>query len=378
MMLNTGLAGLFLLGNALAAMANVVGQTPFVELDSELLGLHRQLIEINSVTGTELDVSVFLEKYLKRHHFTVEIQDVPDKLSRRNIYAYMGDKRDTKVLLTSHIDTVPPFFNYSVVDDRIYGRGSVDAKSCVAAQTIAFRQLRDDGVINEGDLALLFVVDEEVRGAGMKFANGHLDIDSWETVIFGEPTELKLGVGHKGMGMANLKAHGKAAHSGYPELGISAIEILIDALSKLIHSDWPESDLLGPTTINIGVISGGQAHNVLAAEAQASILVRISADPDKVTSMLEEIAASNEHLELSDMFVLAPQYLDYDVPGFDTIILSYGTDVPYLRGNFSRHLYGPGSILVAHSAHEYVTISDLHQSVKGYKTLVEHGLKRKE
>lgn len=143
----------------------------------------------------------------------MEWQVVPEKLGREraNLYAYKGSKRDTKVLLTSHIDTVPPFFGYCIEDDRIYGRGSVDDKNCVAAMIVALEELIDEKEVEVDDVALLFVVEEEIGGPGMQFANEHLGVDSWKAVIFGEPTEMKLGVGHKGIIIFKYAVEGKAA-----------------------------------------------------------------------------------------------------------------------------------------------------------------------
>ncbi|ANB13669.1 peptidase family M20 protein [Sugiyamaella lignohabitans] len=182
-----------------------------LKVNQELLDLHRDLIQLKSVSGYEIDAAVYLQNYLESNNFTVELETVYGDSNRKNVYAYYGKERNTKALLTSHIDTVPPYFNYSVVDNRIYGRGSVDAKSCVSSQIVALSQLFKDGEVEEGDVALLFVVDEEVQGRGMVYASDNLGVDSWEHVIFGEPTENRLGVGHKGMASAQLKAHGKAA-----------------------------------------------------------------------------------------------------------------------------------------------------------------------
>lgn len=138
---------------------------------------------------------------------------MPEKEGREraNLYAYKGTERNTRILLTSHIDTVPPFFGYRVEDDKIYGRGTVDDKNCIAAMVVALEELLAEKKVDEKDVALLFVVEEEVGGPGMQFANEHLGVDSWDTVIFGEPTEMKLGVGHKGIVMFHYAAHGKAA-----------------------------------------------------------------------------------------------------------------------------------------------------------------------
>lgn len=199
-----------------------------LEVDkSALYSLHRNLVNIQSVSGNEHEVGAFLESYLKDHNHTVERQYVKSEpaaswhpLSKKddrrfNILAYPGSKRSTRILLSSHIDTVPPFYGYELREhDQIWGRGSVDAKACVAAQIQALHELLSAKDLSPEDASLLFVVGEETGGDGMIAVN-KLDME-WETVIFGEPTELKLASGHKGILILAVTAHGKAGHSGYP------------------------------------------------------------------------------------------------------------------------------------------------------------------
>ncbi|KAK9449438.1 uncharacterized protein V1518DRAFT_416015 [Limtongia smithiae] len=338
-----------------------------------LLYLHRNLIEISSVTGTEGSVAKFLDSYLKSTGWTVELQPISSDPNRMNVFAYRGSERKTKVLLSSHIDTVPPFIPYSVHDGFIWGRGSVDAKASVAAQIVAATELlSSEAVEAEGDIALLYVVGEEAEGIGMTTAN---DLGlSWDAVIFGEPTELKLAVGHKGLLGADLVATGHEAHSGYPELGINAVYYLIDALFQLQTVSFPYSDLLGNTTFNAGTLKGGVAANVIPANASAELTVRVAADLPGVVSMIESIVDMIPHVTVDFTTMYAPVRCDYEVPGFDTTVASYGTDIPHLNGSHARYLYGPGSILLAHVANEHIGEEELRDSVVGYKKLVAHSL----
>ncbi len=224
----------------------------------ELLRLHRKLVKIESVTGNEKRVGQWLTAYLRSREWTVERQRVAK--DRYNILAYTS-KRDTSMLLTSHIDTVPPYwpYYYNKTTGVIGGRGSVDAKASVAAQIIAAEALR--AKLND-DISLLFVVGEEVDGQGMSaFSTWKKRPQPHEIVIFGEPTEQKLVCGHKGKIHVALKAAGKAAHSGYPWLGVSANDVLVEALAELLelrkHLPWSEK--YGNTTMNFGLIKGGVA-----------------------------------------------------------------------------------------------------------------------
>ena len=198
-----------------------------------------------------------------------------------------------------HVDTVPPYYGYGIhKHDQLWGRGSVDAKACVATQFHAIQELIASGEISPNDVSLLFVVGEETGGDGMRRAND-LEME-WQTVIFGEPTELKLATGHKGILIFTVKAHGKAGHSGYPWLGQNANHILVPALLALQELGLPSSDKFGNSTLNVGEISGGVAANVIAAEAYGRVGIRIAAGcPETVKRLVSDaVKAVDEDLEL--------------------------------------------------------------------------------
>ncbi|KAK9467626.1 hypothetical protein V1512DRAFT_270791 [Lipomyces arxii] len=337
-----------------------------------LLYIHRSLVTIPSVTTYEHAAANFLNSYLTSQGWTVELQSVSATPERVNVFAYRGKTRENKVLFTSHIDTVPPFIPYSVHDGYIWGRGSVDAKASVAAQIVAVSELLESGAVGEGDIALLYVVGEETDGIGMITAND-LNLE-FETAIFGEPTESKLAVGHKGLILADVYATGLASHSGYPELGIDANYYLIEALYKMQHLTYPVSELLGNTTFNAGTLDGGVAANVVSATATSSLAIRVAADTEMVVSILKQAVLDIPHVELNVTLTYSPVICDYDVPGFDTYIANYGTDIPHLMGTHKRYLYGPGSILYAHADNERIGEQELVDSVTGYKQIAAHAL----
>lgn len=300
--------------------------------EESLISFHRRLVEIPSISGQEHDVANYLEQYLLARNFTVEKQKVePVKTNvweayqwssneipqRYNLLAYPGESRETRVLLSSHIDTVPPYLPYELREhDEIWGRGSVDAKACVAAQTKAVEELLAAGEVNAGDVALLFVVGEEISGDGMKRAN---DLGlTWEAVIFGEPTELKLASGHKGLLSFTIQATGKAGHSGYPWLGENANSMLIPALLALDKLALPSSEKYGNSTLNVGRMEGGVAGNVIAETAKAEISIRIAeGTPDHIRNVVSD-AVRNVDDRLVLHFVTqgyGPIYIDSDVEG---------------------------------------------------------------
>ncbi|KAF1950731.1 acetylornithine deacetylase [Byssothecium circinans] len=358
-------------------------ETPLLpeSTSAELLHLHRTLVETESITENEHDVGNVLASYLTKQNYTVELQQVSP--NRSNIYAY-GAKRSTTILVSSHIDTVPPFWPYyhNKTTDVIGGRGSVDAKGSVAAQIIAAQGLREH---LQDDISLLFVVGEETGGDGMRAFSSWSERPSpaHEVVIFGEPTEAKLVCGHKGIVGFNLHVKGKAAHSGYPWLGVSANDVLVKALGKLLElrdNGLPWSEKYGNTTMNFGKVVGGVAANVVAETASASIAVRLAAGTPKIVrglveDALADVKAAAEEagggLEIeytSEGY--GPVNIDCDIDGFETLTVNYGTDVSLLAGDHKRYLYGPGSILVAHSDHEALKRKELEQAVLDYRRLI--------
>lgn len=329
-----GILACWCAASPLAVLASNTNQQLPMLLDHEhlgndpLLSFHKSLVQIESITDNEYAVGQYLNGYLTKHNFTVEMQKIfaasrSEQKPRFNLFAYKGNKRDTRVLVSSHIDTVPPFYPYEVRGNEIWGRGTVDDKACVASQITAVEQLFASGDIVEGDVSLLFVVGEEVDGRGMRRAN---DLGlAWEAVIFGEPTELKLASGHKGMLGFNIKATGKAAHSGYPWLGESAISMLLPALVKLDSLQLPFSEKYGNTTVNIGRIDGGVASNVVAETASAGIAVRLANGTAETSKkiVLDAIKEVDDRLEVKfPSKGYGPVHIDADISGLSPNLLN--------------------------------------------------------
>jgi acetylornithine deacetylase len=313
----------YLIAGLLAGLGSSIGlQQPLHDASSsttDLLDLHKSLVEYSSITGNESGVTQYLTSYLNNHHFTIETQLVAPATAshpaRHNILAYISKTRQTRTLLTSHIDTVPPYWPYERRGDEIWGRGSVDAKGSVAAQITAVEALLASKQISEGDVSLLFVVGEETGGDGMRAAN---DLGlSWDTVIFGEPTELKLASGHKGNMGVHITAKGKAGHSGYPELGRNANSMLVRLLHEVEKIRFPSSEKYGNTTVNVGRMEGGVAGNVIAEEAKANLAIRIAAgEPQDVERLILEVAEGlGEPFDLEFTEGYGPVDIDHDVEG---------------------------------------------------------------
>ena len=327
----------------------------------DVLKLTRELIDIPSVTGEEFQIGTSLAELLNRQGFHVDLQEISPE--RANIIATTEAK--PRIVLSTHMDTVPPFIASSEDDEFIYGRGACDAKGIIAAQIAAAEKLRADGF---KEIGLLFTVDEEVTSGGAKVANNHPLAASCEYLINGEPTDNRIAIGTKGSVQAIIRAEGRAAHSAYPEQGESAIETLLNVLEDVRAIGWPSDNIFAETTCNIGVISGGTRANVIPDQAEATIQIRLAVASAEVVTLLEEAIAGRASIDYKSNH--DPLRL-LTVDGFDTMLARFTTDIPYLSNWGRALLIGPGSILDAHTAGEKVRKSDLLRAVNLYADLVK-------
>jgi acetylornithine deacetylase len=266
-------------------------------------------------------------------------------------------------VLSTHLDTVPPFFPAREDEEFIYGRGACDAKGIIAAELAAAERLVGEGV---GNFGLLFLVGEETVSDGARVAN--LSPRGAKYIINGEPTDNKLALGSKGILRVDIRTRGKMAHSAYPELGESAVEKLLDILADVRKLPLPADPVLGPATLNIGVISGGRAANVVPDEAQAQVLIRTVDDGRELRAALGRLLSGRAEFEfVRDTPALRMEKLD----GFETEVVAFTTDLPSLTRWGRPLLLGPGSIRVAHTEHERVRKADLARAVELYCRLVK-------
>ena len=320
--------------------------------------LTRALIQIPSISGDEGRVASFLAEYLLDAGFKAELQDIGDH--RPNVYARRGDP---DIVLSTHIDTVPPYVEFREDDEFIYGRGACDAKGLVAAMVKAGEALIESGV---SDFGLLFLVGEEAGSHGARAANTIANRSRF--LINGEPTESKLALGSKGALRAILKSVGRAAHAAYPERGESAIEKLIDVLDDFRRAELPVDQTLGKTTMNIGFISGGVAANVIPPNAEAELMFRVVTDTVSLKRRIEDIVAGRTGIEYG--FECNPVFME-KLDGLETTVVSFTTDIPMLTNWGKPLLYGPGSILDAHTANEKISKRDLEQAVNVYSDMLK-------
>jgi acetylornithine deacetylase len=330
------------------------------------LDLTRRLVDIESLTYNEGAVGEYLDALLQERGFAVERTKVAQPPQSRysgprfNLYASYGAQPE--VVLSTHMDTVPPFISSSEDDLFLYGRGACDAKGIIAAQLAATERLREAGV----PAALLFVVGEERDSAGAREANLHPKGSRF--LINGEPTDNRLALASKGALRAEVRAHGTMAHSAYPELGDSAVHKLVQALDRVLDIKLPHVEGIGPSTLNIGIIEGGRAPNVIADAASATVLVRLVGPSQETRQAIEQAVAGLAEVEftLEIPFVRMRQ-----VEGLDTMVAAFTTDVPALTAWGEPFLLGPGSIHVAHTPFEKIAKSELLAAVDLYFELAQ-------
>ena len=321
----------------------------------ETLAFARSLIDIDSTTGREAEAGQWLAARLAALGYNVLEQKVARGCA--NVLATIDDP---VVVFSTHFDCVPPFFPSRVENGRLIGRGACDAKGILAAQVAAAERLRASG---ERRVGLLFVVGEE-RGSDGAVAANTLP-NHCRFLINGEPTDSRLATATRGNLRVRLEARGRAAHSCAPEQGESAIDKLVDALVELRALPLPVDPDLGSTFYSIGLIEGGVAPNVIPAHASAEVMFRTIGSADDILTVL---GALKPRVQISEVLRVRPIRM-HTVPGFETHVFPFTTDVPLLDCWGTPLLFGPGSILVAHTDGEFVTLDELHGAVDGFERL---------
>lgn len=324
---------------------------------TDVVSLAAELLAIPSTTRDESAVVEVVSRWLVAREWNVTVQEVTP--GRGNVWA---SRKGGGVTLSTHLDTVPPYVPPRRVDGRLYGRGSCDAKGIAAAMMIAADRLANEG---EQRVDLLLVVGEERGSDGARMANQLPATSRW--LINGEPTESKLASGCKGAQRVIVRTRGREAHSAYPHLGVSAITPMLQMLPELESLQFPVDPILGATTVNVGLISGGTEANIVPGACEAEMMVRLVGDVAPVKERLEEWAKGRAELEFGS-FIPAQHF--HTVPGFEAEPVAYTSDIPLLSNWGTPLLFGAGSIHVAHTTEEYVDEDELRSSVDCYMRLV--------
>ena len=326
----------------------------------DVVAFTRQLVDIESITGNEALVGDVVHTELSRLEYVAEKLPVEGK--RCNVYAVSPQQPKPTIVFSTHMDTVPPFIPSSEDATRIYGRGSCDAKGIIAAQIAAAERLREQGI----HVGLLFLVGEERNSLGAQVANEHSP--GCKFLVNGEPTENRMATASKGTLRVNVIAEGRMAHSAYPELGDSAIDKLLEALHRLRAMKLPVAEGIGPCTLNIGVIEGGRAPNVIPDKARAQILYRLIGPTEQLRREVEQAVAGLAKVE----FILEIPFLRLrTLDGLPTMVAAFTTDIPALTNWGEPLLIGPGSIHVAHTEGEYIEKQQLLDAVDVYCSIAK-------
>lgn len=330
-------------------------------MSNPLFELACKLIDIPSLSGNEKPMSDFLALWLEQRGWVVRLQEV--ETNRYNLFAARPTHANPALIFNSHMDTVPPYFPAKIAGSLITGRGACDTKSIIAAQLLAGERLLADGV---DDFGYLYVVGEEVDHSGIIKANDlHLNPQHF---IVGEPTESKFASRQKGILRLAIDVKGQSGHSGYPHTGKSAVEPLICVLHDLIQYRWPADPMKGDTTVNIGKISGGIAANVIPDRARAEVMFRVSHSLSELKVTIEKIIADRVPFKIN----LSSEPLDLcTLPGMEAAPVSFHTDIPYFDFSGKAYLWGPGSIIDAHTDHEKIDCTELSQAVDHYHTIAK-------
>lgn len=324
----------------------------------------RQLVDIESTTGNEGRVADFLHRELSRLGY--QSTKMPVEGERCNVFATSPQQARPVIVFSTHMDTVPPFIPSSEDDTKIYGRGACDAKGIIAAQIAAAERLRQEGIY----VGLLFVVGEEKDSLGAKIANQQTP--GCKFLVNGEPTENRMASASKGTLRVEIGATGRMAHSAYPELGESAIDKLLEALNRLKAIKLPSVEGIGPSTVNIGVLEGGRAPNVIPDKARAQLLYRLVGPSDKLR---KEIVRTVAGLATAEFVLEIPFTRLRTLDGLPTMVAAFTTDIPWLDNWGEPLLVGPGSIHVAHTEGEYVEKKQLQDAVELYCAIAKRLMK---
>jgi acetylornithine deacetylase len=333
----------------------------------DVVSFTRKLIDIESITGNEGPVGEFLLAELVMLGYNA--RKMPVEGARFNVIATRAEQAHPKIFFSTHMDTVPPFIPSTEDETRIYGRGACDAKGIIAAQIAAVEKLRGEGV----HVGLLFLVGEERDSQGAKVAN--TQPAGCKFLINGEPTDNRMATASKGTLRVEVTASGRMAHSAYPELGESAIEKLLDALERVRAIELPSEPGIGPSTVNIGLIEGGRAPNVIPDYARAQLLYRLVGPSEEMRQSIVDAVGDLAKVEFSLEIPFIRLRTLEDIP---TFVAAFTTDIPALSNWGEPLLVGPGSIHVAHTTGEFVEKRELVDAVQLYCEIAKRLLEVKE
>ncbi|MBN1924057.1 MAG: M20/M25/M40 family metallo-hydrolase [Nanoarchaeota archaeon] len=321
--------------------------------------LARDLLKIPSPSGEEKKLGEFLVKRLEKN-FVVKTQKVGDRF---NVLATIGTPN---LLLTTHLDTVPEQLRLREDGKWLYGRGACDAKGIIASMIVAAEKAVKAGL---KDFGLLFDVSEESDFSGI---NKALKIVNPKFVIVGEPTNFRIVKGQKGLLGIKIQCLGKSAPGSTPKKGISAINKILNLLSKINSIKLPNEKFLGETTLNIGKIKGGSAANVVADYAEAIIELRTTKPNKEVLNLIYKyLPEKNVNVEYSFEPVKVKEIDWVKEFKLKEIVVPYFTEMYFWTKKAKAIVFGPGEYKYAHSSNERIRKSDLIKGSEIYFKMIK-------
>jgi len=380
---------------------------------SEVIALAKQLISIEShkeVPDREIAIGRFLAEWFRKRGVHAQLAPVAD--GRANVIARVSGRVGPTVLLNGHIDTVPAgnmqsAFTPTVADGILRGRGACDMKGAVAAMCCTVAAIASAGAVLEGDLLFAGTVDEETGGLGVKaLVRSGLQADY---AIVGEPTCLRVAIGHKGSCFVRVTLYGKGAHGSCPEKGVSAVSAAARLVRLLEEELAPRlvqriDPLLGQSTVSVGRVCGGTQPNIVAEQCEIDIDRRTLPGEDDALSELRAIVdglcqgvpglsyeiremamtATVPHVALStppDAPIAVAAVQSAQALGLpdEPIGVTYWTDGGHLAANgIQTIVLGPGDIADAHGPNDRVAVEDLTRASELYAGIVDRLIGRKK
>ena len=369
-------------------------------------GFFNELLRINSTSGKERKVAEWLAERLPglfpaSNQPELRVDEVGD--GTLNLLLTWGTP---KLVFCSHLDTVPPYIPPTLSEDKICGRGSCDAKGQVFALVEACKKLAEEGC---SDFGMLLLAGEETGSWGAK-AFAKTDFKA-EYLVVGEPTDNCMVSASKGTKSFDLKFTGVPFHSGYPQFGVSAVNLFVDFVNALKAKDFGMDPLLGETTWNIGLVHSDNPQNILSPELTCRLYFRTTFVSDEaVTAWMADAPtvlkdgrsqpAMTESKTSGSTTNILPDSTPSVIPGLTSPVIpgltgnltvtprggdtparywtveglpsksvAFGSDAPHLTNFQHKAICGPGSITVAHRDDEHVRIADLATAVDQYIAL---------
>lgn len=361
----------------------------------ETIRILEDLISLPSDSSKKEEGAVcrYVASFFEELGYQVQRQDCGD--GRFNVKALVSGKdHSQKMMYCGHLDTVPGgLLKPEIKDGYLYGRGSCDMKGSVACAMMAAKYFSDNKIVPKRDVVFLFDIDEEVANLGLKKYIGSCN-EKVDFVIVGEPTDLCLDVGHRGVIAYTVTVSGKSSHASKPQLGDNSIYKAMDVISQIRKLDGNlaqnKHPLLGSPCMNVTQIHGGDRVNVIPDRTVLRIDRRLISGEDlescnrqladavgevcsdfdlKVTTYCPPAELDTENKYLKELVCILDGY------GMDSVCKCFPAtcEAGLLESElgFPSVVLGPGSIDQAHKPNEFVEISQLFRAVELYISFFE-------